>query len=586
VAAFMGGVVLAGVSPSALAQDLESAVDALWAAGSGDEIDAAVETILGLNPDIEPLWVHLRNGATYDADAPRGRRVLSRENADGVEHRYLLYVPEDYDSARRYPVRVYLHGGVSRPRRAEGEWWRNNERYARSDSLVVFPESWADSVWWESTQIENLTGMLNDVKRRYNVDENAVYLLGISDGATGAYFHAFKAPTPWAAFLPFNGHPVVLANPSMDVEGQMYVTNLRNKPFFVINGGQDRLYPVESVLPFLQLFADAGVNINFRPQPEAGHDMRWWADESPNIDEFIETQARRPLPDRVVWETESTDRFNRAHWVVITALGSVDGETSFDNFDTLTPQAPSAPIGFNMLGELDTGAGIQLIDIVPGSLAEAAGVQAGDILVEVNGIAVATVDEGMSRPLLKLGGGFGDILRDLLLHRITEAKALVSGAEGRDELRHVRMPLQTPKALGRFEDAGGDPAQHHLAAPPARDVTLHLTGPADKALDGVGRSERALKPGREVQRQDGHRLLEPFPHTGCCAGMLPVEAAREVPQQPRRGCDIRALIRPPEDRLHPGLLPLWQVVEDVAGLVDLATLHERGAVEHRGDGRP
>ena len=74
----------------------------------------------------------------------------------------------------------------------------------------------------------------------------------------------------------------------------------------------------------------------------------------------------------------------------------------------------------------------------------------------------------MSRPLLKLGGGLGGILRDLLLQSITEAKALISGTEGSDERRHVGVPLQAPKALGGFEDAGGDPAQHHLAAPPAR----------------------------------------------------------------------------------------------------------------------
>jgi hypothetical protein len=30
----------------------------------------------------------------------------------------------------------------------------------------------------------------------YNVDENRVYLTGISDGATGVYFYAMKLPTP------------------------------------------------------------------------------------------------------------------------------------------------------------------------------------------------------------------------------------------------------------------------------------------------------------------------------------------------------------------------------------------------------
>ncbi len=393
VAALVAAVLsLPALASPALAQDLAAAVDAFWAAGSSDDVDRAVERILALDPDVEPLWTNLRAGATYSADVPRGRQVLTRETADGVEYRYELFVPDDYDPARRYPVRVYLHGGVARPRRDEAPFWRNAEQYARDDAIVVFPESWADAMWWQASQVDNLTGMLNDIKRRYNVNENAVYLLGVSDGATGVFYHAFKAPTPWAAFLSFNGHPVVLANPGTGVEGLMYVTNLRNRPFFVINGGQDRLYPVDAVVPFLRLFVDAGIRIDFHPQPEAGHTMRWWADESPNIDNFIETQVRRPLPDRLVWETESTTRFNRAHWVVITAIGSVDGESSFDDFNEITPPSPSVPIGFNLLSELDTGAGIRLVDIGPGSLADIAGVRPGDILVEVNGIAVTTVD--------------------------------------------------------------------------------------------------------------------------------------------------------------------------------------------------
>ena len=383
------------VAPAARAQDLGLAVDAFWAADAGDEdaINQAVEAILALDPEIEPLWTRVRAGATYDADMPRGRQLLSHENADGVEYRYVVHVPDDYDSTRRYPVRVYLHGGVSRPRRDEARFWRNEEPYVRADSLVVFPESWAESMWWQASQIDALAGMLVDLKQRYNVDENAVYLMGVSDGATGVFYHAFKASTPWAGFLSFNGHPVVLANPSTKATGQMYVTNLRNKPFFAINGGKDRLYPVASVVPFFQLFVDAGVSIDFRPQPEAGHNMQWWTDESPNIDRFIETRPRRSLPDRLVWETESTERFNRAHWLVITELGRVEGETSFEDFNEITPSAPSVPIGFNMLGELETGAGLQLIDIVPGSLADTAGVKAGDILIEMNGIAVGTVDD-------------------------------------------------------------------------------------------------------------------------------------------------------------------------------------------------
>ncbi len=375
-----------------LAQDLGPAVADFWAAGSPEEVDGAVDRILALDPGIESLFPLLRAGPVHDAGAPRGRRVLTRRNPDGVEYRTIAWIPEGYDPARRYPVRVYLHGGVSRPRRDEAAWWRNQERYARDDAIVLFPESWRETMWWQASQIENLAGVVNHLKRTYNVDENQVHLMGVSDGGTGAFYHAFKAPTPWAGFLSFNGHPAVLSSPSTAADGQMHVANLRNKPFFVVNGGEDRLYPISSVLPFLQLFVNAGVYVDFRPRPEAGHDMQWWDEESPRVDAFIVAQTRRPLPDRLVWETESGERFNRAHWLVITELGSVEGESTFDDFNEIASSPPSVPIGFNQLGLLE-GGGIVLIDIVAGSIAEAAGVRAGDVLVGVNGLAVATVDD-------------------------------------------------------------------------------------------------------------------------------------------------------------------------------------------------
>ena len=155
---------------------------------------------------------------------------------------------------------------------------------------------------------------------------------------------------------------------------------------------------------------------------------------------------------------------------------------------------------------------------------------------------------GMSRPLLKLGGGSGEILRDLVhFHRVSEAEALISGAEGGDELRHIRASLQALEPRGGFEDAGGDPAQHHLATPPALHVAFDVAGPADEAFGGVGGGQRALETGREAEREHGHRLLEPFPHTGRRAGMLPVEAAREVAQEPCRGLHAG----PIEIRRHP-----------------------------------
>ena len=392
LAACGAGPALAGQA-EADGDALDEAVSAFWAASTDDEIAAATAAILATDPDIEAIWGRLRAGRAYARDVPTGRQLLARENRDGLEHGFVVRVPDSYDSAIRYPVIVYLHGGVSRPRREDGTWWRREERLARDDAIVVAPASWNESLWWQDSQIENLAGVVNDLKRTWNVDENRVYLIGISDGATGAFYQAMKATTPWAAFLPLNGHPVVLANPASDVDGEMHVTNLRNKPLFVVNGGRDPLYPVASVVPFMRLFQQAGVFLDFRPQAEAGHDVSWWEDEKPAMDAFMTEQARRPLPARLSWETERTDRYNRAHWLVITELGAVEGEPDLEAFNTVVDATSGMPLGINMIGQMVDGSGLRVLEVGPDSMASLAGMVNDDTIVEVGGTSGPSVED-------------------------------------------------------------------------------------------------------------------------------------------------------------------------------------------------
>ena len=372
-------------------ETLDAAFAAYWGAETDGEMAAAAEAILATRAPVADVWAKLETGRTYADSIAKGRLLLSRDNRDGVAHAYVLHVPESYDPATLYPVRVYLHGGVMRPLRIDGEWWPRNDGLARDDALVVFPASWADSIWWHGSQLENLVGLLNDLKRTYNVDENRVHLLGVSDGATGAYYQAFKATTPWAGFLPFNGHPAVLSNPTSDVDGDMHVTNLRNKPFFVVNGANDRLYPAGSVGQYVRLFLEAGGVVDFRPQADSGHDMRWWPREASSIDAFVQDTHRVPLPDELSWETESVEEFNRAHWLVIDELGAVDGESELDPFNTLVDQGARAPLGINMLGELVNRPGLRLLDVGPESIAARSGLVVDDVIVAIDGVPTPDV---------------------------------------------------------------------------------------------------------------------------------------------------------------------------------------------------
>ena len=108
-------------------------------------------------------------------------------------------------------------------------------------------------------------------------------------------------------------------------DGDLFPTNLRNRPFFVVNGGRDPLYPTSTVEPYLEHLRDGGVTMVYHPQPEAGHDTSWWPQEKDAFEAFVREHPRAPLPDRLTWESSSTQAGGRAHWVVIESLGPRPG---------------------------------------------------------------------------------------------------------------------------------------------------------------------------------------------------------------------------------------------------------------------
>src|SRR5262249_19683192 len=195
-------------------------------------------------------------------------RLINRSGKGiGVEHHYAVTVPDAYDAARAYPVRIQLHGGVMMrqhnvpPANAGGIGALAGDE----PQIYVVPFAWDASPWWSSDQVRNLHEIVDAVKQTYNVDENRVVLSGVSDGATGAYYVAMRDTTPYAAFLPLNGFWGVLANRDVQIE-PLYPNNLRDKPFFIVNGERDPLYPASIVDPAIAHYKKIGVTLEYHPQ--------------------------------------------------------------------------------------------------------------------------------------------------------------------------------------------------------------------------------------------------------------------------------------------------------------------------------
>jgi dienelactone hydrolase len=261
-------------APSAARSSLDTALQALWNATGEGEREAAGSKIVASGATFDDVAHRLKGGRSY-AGRKSGRIELP-SRAGGVALDNVVEIPADYDPARAWPLRVSLHGGAGRepPGPDDPPARPLNNRIASDGEIVLHPRAWFDSAWWTPSQLENLTKLIDRVKHDYNVDESRVYLTGISDGGTGVYNLAMRYATPWAACIPLNGHPSVIANPDTGADGQLYSGNLVNCPLRIVNGGRDRLYPAASVAPIIEMFKRTGATLQFHVRRGNDFDVR------------------------------------------------------------------------------------------------------------------------------------------------------------------------------------------------------------------------------------------------------------------------------------------------------------------------
>lgn len=320
---------------------------------------AAVVAVISflLQPtDFDAEWARLKKGHAYAAEKT-GTFSIKYPAGKGVEFDNVVEVPEDYDPARKWPLRVQLHGGVGRPGPQAAPpgrpvMQRAPNRIPGEKQIYIYPSGWADAQWWDINQVDNILRVVNDVKQKYNVDESLVYLTGISDGGTGAYYLAMKEPTLWSSVLPLNGSIAVLRGVQNGVDGELYGNNLVNKPLYIVNGEEDQLYPVWHVEPHVRWFTALGVDHDFRPQPGAGHNTNWWPTEREPFEKFVHAHPRDPHPAKLSWETERIDKLNRVHWLVINKLGKGASEAPLDDPGFFQHRAPSGRVDVERKGNV------------------------------------------------------------------------------------------------------------------------------------------------------------------------------------------------------------------------------------------
>ena len=149
-----------------------------------------------------------------DAQEREKRRPLAERFSVGVASferttiPYRLYVPEHLEPDKKYPLVLYLHGGgergddnISQLLANEGAlvWVRDQEDAPQKKCFVLAPQSPAGELGWMEPHLLAVNTALETILAQYPIDENRLYLTGVSMGGIGCWYMNYMYPSRFAA---------------------------------------------------------------------------------------------------------------------------------------------------------------------------------------------------------------------------------------------------------------------------------------------------------------------------------------------------------------------------------------------------
>jgi len=148
---------------------------------------------------------------------------------------YLLSLPAGYsnDTTQRWPLVIFLHGSGESGHDVEKVKAHGPPKLVAAGKqfpfILVSPQAQRPPGW----EPENLYRLLLDIKSRYRVDNDRVYLTGLSMGGFGTWALAMKHPEEFAALIPICG-----GGDTSDA------WKLRHIPIWCFHGALDKNVPV------------------------------------------------------------------------------------------------------------------------------------------------------------------------------------------------------------------------------------------------------------------------------------------------------------------------------------------------------
>jgi len=198
-----------------------------------------------------------------------------------VQLRYLVYLPKKYKQAEPAPLLLFLHGSGESGDDLELVKIHGPPKLIAAGKdfpLIVVSPQCPKGKMWEPIE---LMALLDEIERLYKVDQNRVYVTGLSMGGFGTWRLAAYAPDRFAAIAPICGG------------GETHwVRKLRTVPVWAFHGAKDSGVPVERSQTMIDALKKAGANPKLTIYPDAEHDSWTQTYENPELYQWLLEQKR------------------------------------------------------------------------------------------------------------------------------------------------------------------------------------------------------------------------------------------------------------------------------------------------------
>jgi len=205
------------------------------------------------------------------AERTQEPQLFDREITIRAKLGYLLSLPPGYDDAAaagaRWPLLVFLHGAGESGNDLEKVKIHGPPKLIAAGTfdhpcIVVAPQ--CPGRGWNTDMV---AALIDDVCRTRRVDEDRIYLTGLSMGGYGTWALAAAHPERFAAIAPICGG----GNPAD-------ASKLRGLPIWVFHGEKDAVVPLDASRAMVTALEALGRkdSVRFTVYPDVGHDS-WTA---------------------------------------------------------------------------------------------------------------------------------------------------------------------------------------------------------------------------------------------------------------------------------------------------------------------